>query len=256
MSTSGVLKNTFDVIGLFQYYRIVAAYLVLLMHQQFWWTGTFLGGVKNAAVPLFAIMAGYLAVGDWRVRREGSVVKEMVGKKVRRILVPYAIWAVIYVLANNVVLDVLVKGEPFSMPGLRSWIIGGVAAHLWFLPWLFAAFVAIGLVLMLERRWMRLVAVTGLLAIGLVSQALPGETSQTILGYARIYPGRLLLYFMLGVLLKMFCAHKSDGPVRRRSAAGLGGARQSDVRLVGWFGLETDGVGYRTDCAGRKHRRM
>ena len=109
-------------IGLFQYYRIVAAYLVLLMHQQFWGTGAFLGGVKNAAVPLFAIMAGYLAVGDWWLEagecgEKVSVVKEMVGKKVRRILVPYAIWAVIYVLANNVVLDVLVKGESFSMPG-------------------------------------------------------------------------------------------------------------------------------------------
>lgn len=185
-------------IGLFQYYRIGAAYLILLMHQQFWVTGAFLDGVKDTAVPLFAAMAGYLVWKD-----DGKV---MLGKKVRRTLVPYVIWAVIYFVVNNVLMDVVIKREPFAMPGLRSWILGGVAAHLWFLPCLFMAFVLIGLAMMLKRGWV-CVLIVGLLALGIASQALPGETSATLSGYGRIYAGRLLIYFMLGVLLKMFCGH-------------------------------------------------
>ena len=41
-------------IGLFQYYRVVAAYLILLIHQQFWAKPLALGRLTGVAVPLFA----------------------------------------------------------------------------------------------------------------------------------------------------------------------------------------------------------
>lgn len=215
-------------IGLFQYYRIVAAYLILLMHQQFWVTGAFLGGVKNAAVPLFAAMAGYLVWKD-----DGKV---MLGKKVRRVLAPYLIWAVIYFVVNNVLMDVMIKKESFVTPGLSSWLLGGLAVHLWFLPCLFMAFVLTGLVMMLKRGWLRMLFVVGLLVLGIASQALPGETSATLSGYGRIYAGRLLIYFMLGVLLKMFYAHIHATGLRVGGLllvlAGLG-----NLAFVWWDGL-------------------
>ncbi len=124
-------------IGLFQYYRIGAAYLILLIHQQFWAKPLALGRLTGVAVPLFAAMAGFLFAGTLG---RGDGVKTILLKKTKRILVPYAVWAVVYWIANGMVLDVLVKHEPLSIPGVRSWLLGGTACHLWFLPCLFLAF--------------------------------------------------------------------------------------------------------------------
>ena len=99
-----------------------------MIHQQFWEPCTFIKGLEGCAVPLFACMAGYLYKGD-------------LIKKVPRIIIPYFVWAVVYFLANNLVLDVLVRHECFEFPGLKTWLLGGTACHLWFLPCLFIAFV-------------------------------------------------------------------------------------------------------------------
>lgn len=184
-------------ISLFQYYRIFCAYLILLIHQSFFpCNGTFLGSLSGLGVPLFASMAGYLYNGGLR-------------KKVSRILVPYFIWAVIYFIMNNVILDMFVRHEAFEFPGLRSWLLGGTASHLWFLPCLFAAFAVIECL----RGVIRLTFSSGidlssmfanliLFVFGVLSQWLPGETSVTLLGYCRIYFGRLLLFFALGGIIK------------------------------------------------------
>lgn len=50
-------------ISLFQYSRIVAAFLVLLIHQHFLPSIPFLDSLKGCAVPLFACIAGYLYRG-------------------------------------------------------------------------------------------------------------------------------------------------------------------------------------------------
>ncbi|MCQ2367444.1 MAG: acyltransferase [Kiritimatiellae bacterium] len=184
-------------ITLFQYYRIAAAFLIVMIHQQFWKPCAFINGLEGCAVPLFACMAGYLYKGGLL-------------KKVPRVIIPYLIWAVIYFVANNVVLDVFVRHESFEFPGLKSWLLGGTACHLWFLPSLFAAFAAAeGL---MRVRCLRgseptnpLTSITPnliLLALGIASQWLPGETSETFLGYCRIYFGRLLLFFSLGGLIR------------------------------------------------------
>lgn len=192
-------------ISLFQYYRIAAAYLILLIHQTFWPGAG--GAFTGVAVPLFAAMAGYLVVGDRgeggeQVRGERGV-KGMIDKKARRILLPYAIWAVIYFAANNLLMDVVIKGEPFVMPGVRGWLLGGVSVHLWFLPCLFVAFVLFGLVNVIKGWIVRCVAVLVLLTVGAASQLLPGETSATLSGFGRIYAGRLFLYFMIGVVMNI-----------------------------------------------------
>ena len=185
-------------ISLFQYYRIVAAFLIVMIHQQFWQPCTFVCGLESAAVPIFACMAGYLYKGD-------------LAKKVQRVALPYVIWAVIYFVANNVVLDLFIRHESFEFPGLRSWLLGGTACHLWFLPCLFVAFAATeGLMRLMSVRCLRLsdcvkhqTANIVLIVLAMATQFLPGETSASLPGYCRIYFGRLLLFFALGGLIRI-----------------------------------------------------
>ena len=186
-------------ISLFQYYRIAAAFLIVMIHQQFWKPCGFVNGLEGCAVPLFACMAGYLYKGG-------------IAKKVPRVIVPYAIWALIYFLANNVLLDVAVKGLRFEVPGLKSWLLGGTACHLWFLPCLFIAFVmkslmfeVLGLMFKKSSISYNLKHQTSnvlLLLLAIATQFFPGETSSTLLGYCRIYFGRLLLFFALGGFIR------------------------------------------------------
>ena len=95
-------------------------------------TSVFLKSVLTLVIPLFSLMAGY----SWfsmtkRTKGAGAVY----GLKV--FVVPYLFWAVMYFLLNNVVLDVFVRGEAFSLPDvsrlLKMFVFGGVAVHLWFL---------------------------------------------------------------------------------------------------------------------------
>ena len=205
-------------IGLFQYYRVGAAYLILLIHQQFWAKPLALGRLTGVAVPLFAAMAGFLFAGTMG---RGDGVKTILLKKTKRILAPYAVWAVIYWIANGIVLDVLVKHEPLSIPGARSWLLGGTACHLWFLPSLFLAFglFAIGGVINhvehvghvggggmdshVERVWGMMAFDVVVIVLGVLSQFIQDSTSATFAGYVKIYLGRLVFYFALGHLLAL-----------------------------------------------------
>lgn len=178
-------------ISLFQYSRIVAAFLVLLIHQHFLPSIPFLDSLKGCAVPLFACIAGYLYRG---------------GGKVRRILFPYCVRAVIYFVANNVVLDVFIRRQQFVIPPLTTWLLGGTACHLWFLPSLFGAFLLaslpcrFGMASTSRCRWLWGCV---LLCFGVATQFLLSlGGSETFYGYVRIYFGRLLLYFALGFVLR------------------------------------------------------
>ena len=194
-------------IGLFQYYRIAAAYLILLIHQQFWVKPLVLGRLTGVAVPLFAAMAGFLFAASLC---EDNQMLTTLAKKVKRILVPYLIWAVIYWIANGVVLDVLVKHEPLSIPGIRSWLLGGTACHLWFLPCLFLSFAVyvfgcgmIGRVAAVDCVWGTMAFDVVILLLAVLSQFIQDSTSATFAGYVKIYLGRLLFYFALGHLLAL-----------------------------------------------------
>lgn len=178
-------------ISFFQYNRIAAAFLVLLIHLPFYPSTPFVSGLKNSAVPLFACMAGYLYKGE-------------IGKKFGRIFVPYCIWAVIYFFANNVLFDVFIKRQPFCFPGWDAWLLGGTAAHLWFLPSLLAAFaLASGVSLFgATGARSRLACGSALLALGVATQFLPENASEPFVNYVRLYFGRLLLFFSIGWILR------------------------------------------------------
>ena len=198
-------------IGLFQYYRVAAAYLILLIHQQFWMKPIAVSSLTSVAVPLFAAMAGFLFAHS-----VGEEILPILTKKVKRILVPYLIWAVIYWVANVVILDGLVKHEAITVPGICSWLLGGTACHLWFLPCLFMTFVVFafgGWVINRVERVDRaggMISVDGvILTLAAMSQLIQDQTSATFAGYVKIYFGRLVFYFAVGHLLAMIPIAKS-----------------------------------------------
>ena len=195
-------------IALFQYYRIISAFLIVLIHQQFWTVPLVPGRFTIAAVPLFSAMAGFLFAKT--LTKDFEIKVELI-KKVRRILIPYVIWAVVYWIANSVVLDVLIRHESFNLPSLRSWLLGGTACHLWFLPCLFTMFVVFALMDRIAiKSNIRLVwfAVMILVLSGL-SQLIPDVTSTTLGGYVRIYFGRCAFYFALGTIMYQLDVSKS-----------------------------------------------
>lgn len=178
-------------ISLFSYDRIVAAFLILLIHQHFLPETSFLDGLKGCSVPMFATMAGYLYSGALR-------------SKIRRIVIPYCIWAVIYFVVNNVVLDVFVRGQGLVIPPIKVWLLGGTACHLWFLPSLFAAFTLASVVRLFGEVGERCRLAWGgiLLMLGVVTQLFSDSSSETFAGYVHIYFGRLLLFFSIGWMLR------------------------------------------------------
>lgn len=187
-------------INFFSYYRIVAAYLILLIHQQFWVVPGPLGRLTSSAVPLFAAMAGFLFK---RAVVDDFDFKAILAKKARRILLPYSLWAIVYWIANCIVLDGIVRHETIAFPGLRSWLLGGTACHLWFLPCLFIAFVLVaGGAWLAKKLSINMAWFIGvLLVISAATQLIPDATSATLAGFAKIYLGRLLFFFALGFLI-------------------------------------------------------
>ena len=168
------------------------------------------GRLTNVAVPLFAAMAGSLFLKT--ISGEFDF-KAVLFKKTKRILIPYFIWAIVYWIANSIVFDVVVKHEPLCIPGIRSWLLGGTACHLWFLPCLFLAFavftlgrVTIGHIEHQENstqstRLKMIAFEVTILAFATLSQFFHDSTSATFTGYVKIYLGRLFFYFAIGSLL-------------------------------------------------------
>ena len=187
-------------IAFFQYYRIISAYLILLIHQQFWHKPTILGKLTSVAVPLFAAMSGFLFA---KTISSDFNFKTVIAKKAQRILVPYLIWAIIYWIANSVILDGFVRHETVKFPGLRTWLLGGTACHLWFLPCLFIMFIVFLFIGKIAQKtkinyiWFSIIV----LLVSSFTQFITDETSATLAGYVRIYFGRCAFYFALGIII-------------------------------------------------------
>ena len=190
-------------IGLFQYYRIIAIYLVILIHQQFWEINSLMGNVLNWAVPLFAAISGCLYVSS-----QDYGLLEIVKRKTKRLVLPYVIWVIVYFVANNIVLDVFIRHENMRIPSISEWLIRGTANHLWFLTCLFLTFMLAGslrltmrYVCKRESRSRDVVWLVFVIVFGIASQCLPGETSVTFSGFVKIYLGRLVMYFGIGGII-------------------------------------------------------
>jgi surface polysaccharide O-acyltransferase-like enzyme len=124
--------------------RTLAVVLVIMIHADHWplqdagADQAFWGGLDIAtrmAVPLFVIMSGLLLT--YRAPESGTTAKFM-GRRLRRSLLPWLVWAPIYV-----VIGIFLTGEvDRSLPAVRDWLLLG-GGHLYFLiliPQLYAVF--------------------------------------------------------------------------------------------------------------------
>lgn len=149
--------------------RAWAAFVVVLIHTP--------GSPSDKLQPLlldllppanavFAIMAGYHMIEGLRKAQRTSA---WLSSRVRRLLVPFFVWSLVYVLMN-VAFDVL-QGKPanFLLADGRQWLevffCGGGATHLWFLPTLFYAQCLVFLAWQLGRRHLSVNALALLAAL-------------------------------------------------------------------------------------------
>ena len=146
-------------------------------------------------MPLFMYLSGYV----YFLSNKDTPYLKLLGKKVRRLLVPYFIVSVIIILIKmlgQAVLDTDLKNPVDAGTFLKIFIGPAAAIHLWFVLALWWMFVTVAL--FKSRR-----SHIFLLAVAVLLHYLPSVFPQ--IAYPEIfclnYFANYLIYFMLGVVL-------------------------------------------------------
>lgn len=111
------------------------------------------------AVPFFSAAAAFFLVTSL-TRRPPPGITAFAWTKIRRLYFPFLVWSVIYI-AFKAGGDLIRSAHQPQIPGWEFFVVGG-AYHLWFIPYLLAASLAIyGLARIVgrERRWHKPAAV-------------------------------------------------------------------------------------------------
>lgn len=173
--------------------RVLAIIDITMYHADFGRPRLLLG----LGLPIFLIAAVFLPAQRASLPTWSAVV----GPRVKRILLPWVFWSVVYVIA----LQGQARLQTGVWPG-AAWfepemIFYGTATHLWFLPFIFLASLTVRGVLPVVRRmsW-RVAGVIGLvLALGLASVSPPEALSYPFKTWWFALPG-LIIGLVLGRL--------------------------------------------------------
>lgn len=191
----------------FDMLRVLAAMAIIYIHLPV--QASLYFQFVHAAVPLFAMMAGFLIVWSWESRE--FVFGDVLAKQFKRLMVPYLFWALVYWFLNNVIYDPVFKGEPLTVPCfiplLKSFLLGGTAPHLWFLPSLFYSQLILSFVFLISRgiASIKLSFLVAFLLLGLAGSCfINATTSTSFSGYLKLYFCRLMVFFALGGLYYFF----------------------------------------------------
>ncbi|MEM9661299.1 MAG: acyltransferase [Planctomycetota bacterium] len=135
--------------------RVLAAVLVIWIHATS--AVEFHPSIRHTTlgylgVPFFTAAAMLFAV---RQSYGGATATTLVVARIRRILVPFAVWAAVYWLITDLVFGRLMNGVPLEFDWREA--MKGFTWHLWFLPFVFA--VGVGAVLV-ARASVRSVTLT------------------------------------------------------------------------------------------------
>ena len=137
----------------FDILKILAAFTVVLIHTSVpnmdWQQMAF--ACLPPANAVFGIMAGFFL---WRIMDDARAkVKEWLGRRIARLLLPYLIWESVYVILN-VIFDCLRGNDISILSDECSWLgivfAGSGSVQLWFVVFLFYAqcfFVGVALLL-------------------------------------------------------------------------------------------------------------
>jgi len=138
--------------------RLAAAVVIVLFHAHA--PG---GQYMNAAMAVFTALMGYLAMAE----RGAEPVPAVLRRRAGRLLRPFAIWAAFYAALR--LADAWMTGEPLTV-AIASWLPPrGTMGQLWFLPFAFAASLAV----MAARRALPVLAPPALaLALAMTASAI------------------------------------------------------------------------------------
>lgn len=199
--------------------RLAAAFVIVLFHA-----GAPGGQYMNAAMAVFTALMGYLAMAE----RGAEPVTSILRRRARRLLRPFAIWAALYAALR--LADAWMTGEPLSV-AIASWLPPlGTMGQLWFLPFAFAASLAV----MAARRALPELAPPALaLALAVTASAI----WLVMLEGAAPVPGLAVYFnFMPALFFGMALASTAGQPL---SLVATGGAA---LALGLWLGSQ--GIGH------------
>lgn len=133
-STASISKTRYPHLDLL---RMIAIYLVILLHcmapycadarfygTHSWWCFLILNGFCRASVPLFLMISGFLTLNGPPI----ISIREFYRKKIRRLLVPFLFWDVVYFFLACYNESVTPTVSVF----LRELVNRGSEYHLWF----------------------------------------------------------------------------------------------------------------------------
>jgi surface polysaccharide O-acyltransferase-like enzyme len=196
--------------------RVLAVILVIAIHADHWplqnhgadrFVWSELDLVSRVSVPLFVVLSGLLLA----YRHEGELpAGAFVRRRIGRSLVPWLVWAPVYVL-----IALYLTGEvPQTGPAILQWLSQG-AGHLWFLvliPQLYALFLLWprGLVGSAVAATLALLVQTGLCVYRLYAPA-TAPLNGVFLAYAHEFFFFWIGYFALGALLGTMLARGRSG---------------------------------------------
>ncbi len=210
--------------------RIASAFGIVLFHS-----GSDTTGIGYSGLVVFLVLSTCFAAA--RPGREASIGR-ILAKRSVRLLVPWAFWMLAYGIRNHFVGRNILETD-------RGWINGilaGTQIHLWFLPYLFVAGVALDWISCRVKRassgWF-----AGVAAIALLATAAIWRPWADLHGYPTVQYAHGLAGLFAGVFLGSWGG--MDPLARRLLLAGLLGS----AFLALWRGIDGVGIPYSVGLA-------
>ena len=169
--------------------RIVSAFGIVWFHA-----GRDVWGIGYGGLVVFLILSGFFSTIQSGERRS---VPQILLRRGSRLLVPWAIWMVLYGIRNHFIDRNLIEID-------RGWfngLLAGTRIHLWFLPYVFAVSVALDLLVpRANLAWLgRISALASVAVLGSISLWWPWAV-------AHGYPTQQYCHAMAALLIGVFLA--------------------------------------------------
>lgn len=145
--------------------RLVAIVDIVLYHVNYFEPRYLLG----MGLPTFLVTATMLGCHHTRPRPW----PEVIGPRVRRIILPWLFWSLVFGIALGLRESVFNEWRVWYRPFEWKMLVYGTAIHLWFLPFIFAAGLAVRGLHVVTSRWPGGVVMVGGVAAGLAWAAVP-----------------------------------------------------------------------------------
>lgn len=169
--------------------RIASAFGIVWFHA-----GRDVWGIGYGGLVVFLILSSFFSTARSGKR---STIRQILSRRASRLLVPWALWMVLYGIRNHFIDRDLVETD-------RGWfngVLAGTQIHLWFLPYAFAAGVVLDLLApRANLAWLgRICALAAVAILGTISLWWPWAVSHG-------YPTQQYCHAAAALLIGVFLA--------------------------------------------------